>query len=96
MAARHQPRLRRVLSRFKRKELPDAVWWLVGGDDTPRRGTKRDIVSSALHVFAVSGVVLVYTSHLGRFSHQENKVSEHAITELELKRKSPISACLIV
>ncbi|CAI8034895.1 hypothetical protein GBAR_LOCUS19601, partial [Geodia barretti] len=62
-----QPRLRRVLSRFKRNELPGVVQWLVGNEETPVRGTKRDIVSSTLDAFS------------------ENKVSEHAITELELK-----------
>jgi hypothetical protein len=67
MAARQQPRLRRVLSRFRRNELPGAVQWLVGNEETSVRGTKRDIVSSTLDAFS------------------ENKVSEHAITELELK-----------
>ena len=55
MAASERERLRRVLGRFRRHELPGAVRWLVGGDDgTPGRGTKRDIISSALDAFTVS------------------------------------------
>ena len=58
MAARQQPRLRRLLSRFRRNELPGAVEWLVGSKDTPVRGTKRDIVSSTLDAFSVSKVIV--------------------------------------
>lgn len=56
MAAKQQPRLRRVLGRFRRNELPGAVRWLLGNDDTPGRCTKRDIVASTLEAFVVSKI----------------------------------------
>ena len=87
---RQQQRLRRVLSRFRKEELPSAIRWLGRSEEVSKRRSKRDIISSTLEAFAVSCVckashllvIDVYVCPL-----QESKSSEHAITELELQCK---------
>ena len=53
MAAERQ-RLRRVLGRFKKDELPGAVRWLGRKEEASKRRSKKDIISSTLDACAVS------------------------------------------
>ena len=54
MAAERQ-RLRRVLGRFRKDELPSVVRWLGGKEDISKRRSKKDIVSSTIDACVVSG-----------------------------------------
>ena len=49
-------RLRRVLNRFKKDELPSAVGWLGGREAVSNRRSKKDIISSTLDACAVSSL----------------------------------------
>lgn len=103
-AGSERQRLRRVLSRFKKNELPGVLRWLGRSDDVSKRRSKRDIISSTLDTFAVSYFqhtnMMTYTDRhtcmtrsmcefcqLLHAVFQETRVSEHAITELELQCK---------
>lgn len=53
MAAERE-RLRRVLNRFKKDELPSAVRWIGRREEVSKRRSKKDIISSTLDDFVVS------------------------------------------
>ena len=92
MAAAERQRLRRVVSRFKKDELPGALRWLGIDYEVSKRRSKRDIISSALDTFTVSSgrpttCQACRLTPLPNVTQQKNRVSEHAITELELQCK---------
>lgn len=61
MAAERE-RLRRVLNRFKKDELPSAVRWLGRREEISKRRNKKDIISSALDDFIVSSIHVAHTT----------------------------------
>ena len=60
MAAERQ-RLRRVLNRFKKEELPNVVRWLGGKENVSKKRSKKDIVSSTVDACVVSNACGIAT-----------------------------------
>ena len=90
MAAERQ-RLRRVLNRFKKDELPNIVRWLGGKEIVSKKRSKKDIVSSTIDACVVSSACGIPTKGYGvRYSRNTEKTrnTNYVKNEVRIKTKS--------